>query len=206
MSAPWVQTVSGRAWDLLDPHPLDVCWEDIAHSLARIFRFNGHTLRRREVSVAMHSLNVAAHLAQAGASAHTQLHGLLHDAHEAFIGDITTPVMDAFEIRHPGTRHAVDMIKKETDAAIFQAAGMGRFQATEEIPQIKDADMAVLRAERKACMAKSYRPWPEAIGKGDVAKLAWSETDTPSETAFLFMDTLATLIAAVAAENGRAVA
>jgi 5'-deoxynucleotidase YfbR-like HD superfamily hydrolase len=85
--------LSGRRLDLLDPSPLDVEIEDIAHGLARVARWNGQTKGAHIYSVAQHSLLVEA-LARAKTprldhSARRAL--LLHDAPEYVIGDMISP-------------------------------------------------------------------------------------------------------------------
>ena len=89
----WQRMLSGRRLDLLDPSPLDVEIEDIAHGLARVARWNGQTRGPEIFSVAQHSLLVEA-LAVAiepGLSARHRLMALLHDAPEYVIGDIISP-------------------------------------------------------------------------------------------------------------------
>ena len=54
----WQRMLSGRRLDLLDPSPLDVEIEDIAHGLARVARWNGQTSGDHAFSVAQHSLVV----------------------------------------------------------------------------------------------------------------------------------------------------
>ena len=85
--------LSGRRLDLLDPSPLDVEIEDIAHGLARVARWNGQTRGPHVFSVAQHSMLVEA-LAVAidpGLPARWRLMALLHDAPEYVIGDIISP-------------------------------------------------------------------------------------------------------------------
>lgn len=85
--------LSGRRLDLLDPSPLDVEIEDIAHGLARVARWNGQTRGDHIFSVAQHSLLVE-HLAGWLApelSQRDRLVVLLHDAPEYVIGDIISP-------------------------------------------------------------------------------------------------------------------
>ena len=81
---------SGKRWHHFDPLPCDVDIEDIAHSLAMQCRWTGHT--SRPYSIASHSLHVcdlvANHL---GAPEHA-LSALLHDAAEAYYGDVATPL------------------------------------------------------------------------------------------------------------------
>ena len=89
----WQRMLSGRRLDLLDPSPLDVEIEDIAHGLARVARWNGQTRGDHIFSVAQHSLLVEA-IAQAthpDIAARWRLAVLLHDAPEYVIGDIISP-------------------------------------------------------------------------------------------------------------------
>jgi uncharacterized protein len=89
----WQRMLSGRRLDLLDPSPLDVEIEDIAHGLARVARWNGQTKGDHIFSVAQHSLLVEAiaGAAQPGISARSRLAVLLHDAPEYVVGDIISP-------------------------------------------------------------------------------------------------------------------
>lgn len=89
----WQRMLSGRRLDLLDPSPLDVEIEDIAHGLARVARWNGQTRGDHAFSVAQHSLVVEAAFSAARpqASAGEQLAALLHDAPEYVIGDMISP-------------------------------------------------------------------------------------------------------------------
>jgi hypothetical protein len=85
---------SGRRLDLLDPSPLDIEIEDIAHGLARVARWNGQTGGAHIFSVAQHTLLVDAILRQRTPNApdrRLRLAVLLHDAPEYVIGDLITP-------------------------------------------------------------------------------------------------------------------
>ena len=89
----WQRMLSGRRLDLLDPSPLDVEMEDIAHGLARVARWNGQTHGEHIFSVAQHVLLVEA-LARANAprlDKRGRLAALLHDAPEYVIGDMISP-------------------------------------------------------------------------------------------------------------------
>jgi 5'-deoxynucleotidase YfbR-like HD superfamily hydrolase len=89
----WQRMLSGRRLDLLDPSPLDVEIEDIAHGLARVARWNGQTAGVHIFSVAQHSLLVEAiarHL-QPGLPGDARLAVLLHDAAEYVVGDVISP-------------------------------------------------------------------------------------------------------------------
>jgi 5'-deoxynucleotidase YfbR-like HD superfamily hydrolase len=87
--------LSGRRLDLLDPTPMDIEIEDIAHGLAFVARWNGQTRGEFAYSVAEHSLLVEAIFARALPNPKWQLAALLHDAPEYVIGDMISPVKSA---------------------------------------------------------------------------------------------------------------
>lgn len=85
--------LSGRRLDLIDPSPLDVEIEDIAHGLARVARWNGQTRGSHAFSVAQHSVIVESlcRSLEPTLSAKSSLSALLHDAPEYVIGDMISP-------------------------------------------------------------------------------------------------------------------
>ncbi len=85
-----IRTISGRYINLLQPDPYIVWIGDIAHALAHINRFGGHT--DTPYSVAEHSLGVANMLLRSTGDTRTALFGLLHDASEAYLGDMVRPL------------------------------------------------------------------------------------------------------------------
>lgn len=89
----WQRMLSGRRLDLLDPSPLDIELEDIAHGLARVARWNGQTRGDHAFSVAQHSLLVerVAGSLRADLPKRWRLAALLHDAPEYVIGDLISP-------------------------------------------------------------------------------------------------------------------
>jgi 5'-deoxynucleotidase YfbR-like HD superfamily hydrolase len=93
----WQRMLSGRRLDLLDPTPLDIEIEDIAHGLAFVARWNGQTRGDFAYSVAEHSILVEEIFAfqQPKASPRWRLAALLHDAPEYVIGDMISPVKSA---------------------------------------------------------------------------------------------------------------
>jgi 5'-deoxynucleotidase YfbR-like HD superfamily hydrolase len=144
-SAPraWQRMLSGRRLNLLDPSPLDIEIEDIAHGLARVARWNGQTLGPHIFSVAQHSLLVEgiAFSLNPQAGVKTRLAVLLHDAAEYVIGDMISPfkamigdtyretesrildaVMRRFGLPAPMTRIAHDLSKRADRAAAFHEA------------------------------------------------------------------------------------
>jgi len=93
----WQRMLSGRRLDLLDPTPMDIEIEDIAHGLAFVARWNGQTRGDYPYSVAEHSLLVEQIFTrqQPGALPKWRLAALLHDAPEYVIGDMISPVKAA---------------------------------------------------------------------------------------------------------------
>ncbi|WIV50813.1 HD family hydrolase [Marivivens sp. LCG002] len=93
----WQRMLSGRRLDLLDPTPMDIEIEDIAHGLAFVARWNGQTFGDFPYSVAEHSLLVEEIFTQqnGGVPARWRLAALLHDAPEYVIGDMISPVKAA---------------------------------------------------------------------------------------------------------------
>ena len=89
--------LSGRRLDLLDPSPLDVEIDDIAHGLARVARWNGQTLGAQAFSVAQHCLVVEdlVRRLQPDVEPRWRLAALLHDAPEYVIGDMISPFKTA---------------------------------------------------------------------------------------------------------------
>ncbi|MEN8842193.1 MAG: HD family hydrolase [Octadecabacter sp.] len=93
----WQRMLSGRRLDLLDPTPMDIEIEDIAHGLAFVARWNGQTVGDFAYSVAEHSLLVEQIFTAMNPKAPVkwQLAALLHDAPEYVIGDMISPVKAA---------------------------------------------------------------------------------------------------------------
>jgi len=93
----WQRMLSGRRLDLLDPTPMDIEIEDIAHGLAFVARWNGQTRGDYAYSVAEHSLLVETLFGRIApkAPAKWRLAALLHDAPEYVIGDMISPVKAA---------------------------------------------------------------------------------------------------------------
>ena len=93
----WQRMLSGRRLDLLDPTPVDIEIEDIAHGLDFVARWNGQTIGDWPYSVAEHSLLVEEIFSKSnpGQAPRWQLAALLHDAPEYVIGDMISPVKAA---------------------------------------------------------------------------------------------------------------
>lgn len=172
----WAQTYTGRAVDLLNPDPESICLEDIAVSLSRQARSNGHTVGTSAYSVAQHS-----HWCEQALPADTppalRLAVLLHDGHESYIGDIIRPVLDVLPLE---ARAAIGRLKRGLDVAIFTACGV-----IEHLPVpgggldiVVAIDRLALAAEKRDIMAPEPRPWgdlPDASEAPPVEPLtAWA--------------------------------
>jgi uncharacterized protein len=155
-SGAWQRMLSGRRLNLLDPSPLDIEIEDIAHGLARVARWNGQTHGPHAFSVAQHCLLVEqlAGDMKVGLTREARLAALLHDAPEYVIGDLISPfkravginykalenrLMEAIHVRFgltpslPDTLHK--LIKKaDTASAYFEATQLAGFSPAEAKP------------------------------------------------------------------------
>jgi 5'-deoxynucleotidase YfbR-like HD superfamily hydrolase len=134
--------LSGRRLDLLDPSPLDIEIEDIAHGLARVARWNGQTEGGHIFSVAQHSLLVET-LARARVprlDRKRRLAVLLHDAPEYVIGDMISPfkvvIGDAYKA-----------VERRLLAAIYLRFGLPAQAPPELEDLIKAADRAAAYLE-----------------------------------------------------------
>lgn len=96
----WQRMLSGRRLDLLDPSPLDIEIEDIAHGLARVARWNGQTDGEHAFSVAEHSLLVEEIVGdlEPALDRPGRLAALIHDAPEYVIGDLISPFKAALSL------------------------------------------------------------------------------------------------------------
>jgi len=131
----WIQTISGRQFNLSNIEPEAICLEDIAHSLSNICRFNGHT--KSFYSVAEHCV-VMSHLVPADA----QAGALMHDAGEAYIGDISTPLKNLAP--------ALGDIENRILEAVLQKYGI---EYARHRGLLKEADLRMLETERLQLMA-----------------------------------------------------
>lgn len=102
------EAYSGRCVNLRDPDPAMIEITDIAKSLSRLCRYTGHP--RFDYSVAQHSVHCVEYASKTGETdKQILLELLLHDAHEAYMGDITSPTCAAIEMLAPGVIHHIKM-------------------------------------------------------------------------------------------------
>ncbi len=131
----WQRMLSGRRLDLLDPTPMDIEIEDIAHGLSFVARWNGQTRGDWPYSVAEHALLVEVLFTRAepAAPARWRLAALLHDAPEYVIGDMISPVKAAVG---PG----YGVLDERLTAAIHLRYGLPMVLPAEVKKAIKRAD------------------------------------------------------------------
>ena len=157
MSAAWMTTIGGQDYHLETPSAMlpsnDMTILDIAHALALINRFTGHTIR--PYSVAEHSLLVSTIIKAQGLPACAQLAALMHDAHEAIVGDMATPskhVLGTVWMAHESL-HAT-LVREWFGLKSSWAAWR---------TQIRAADLRALATERRDLTAydpEHNLPWP----------------------------------------------
>jgi 5'-deoxynucleotidase YfbR-like HD superfamily hydrolase len=168
---PYLQTVSGRWVNPFDPDPAQLDPDDIARALANQCRFGGHS--RAFYSVAQHCVIVAAEVERRGGDTEDVLAALMHDATEAYLGDMPHP------LKHRSPLGAAFKTAEGHLEEVIRA----RFRLRADVPEIKRVDRALLAAERRAFSAEAW-PWPELEGVTplDVELLPWP----PDEAARAF--------------------
>lgn len=167
----WMLTASGRAWDIAKPSAADLWWPDVAHHLAQINRYTGACAT--PYSVAQHCCVVADALPPA-----LRLAGLLHDAHEAYIGDESSPRQRALVALFGRRARAMrNHLTDSHDAVIYRAAGLPWPLPMAMATLIHRADLRALLAEKRDLMAEPIhsRPggWPNDIRPLPIAIKPW---------------------------------
>lgn len=167
MDAPYVSTYLGNRFFLTRPHIDDVAIEDIAHGLAYQCRFNGQT--SAFYSVAQHSLMVMALVPES-----ERLPALLHDAAEAYLGDMVKPLKNLFP--------EFSAIESRVMEIIGQRFGV---DLTRLHPSIKEADLVALATEKRDLMPHSTEPWTSISGIEPLAKRIEPLAPGDAKSAFL---------------------
>lgn len=160
----WQRMLSGRRLDLLDPTPMDIEIEDIAHGLAFVARWNGQTQGDFAYSVAEHSLLVETLFArmEPKATEAERLTALLHDAPEYVIGDMISPVKAAVG---PGYGALDDRLT----AAIHIRFGLPAVTPVKLKKKIKKADLVSAWMEATQIAGFSIGEADKFFGRPDAA-------------------------------------
>jgi len=149
-----VETHSGRMVHFLSPQVDQIAFADIAWALSRASRYNGHTQGEHPYSVAQHSVWVAfvtQHYFDADKA--TTLQALFHDAHEAYTGDMATPLKSI-----PGVFENIKPIEHRLQCAIHAALDIPEPTGADLIT-IKQADQFALAVEAHHLMYSNGKGW-----------------------------------------------
>ena len=182
----WQRMLSGRRLDLLDPSPLDIEIEDIAHGLARVARWNGQTRGEHIFSVAQHTLLTGEVAQRFQAAQHRgrdpllALAVLLHDAPEYVIGDMISPfkvaIGGSYKAVERGLLHAIHLrfglppeLPPRTAAAIKVADRGAAFLEATALAGFSAEEARRLFGPRPALPEAVERdhltPWPAEVAK-----------------------------------------
>ena len=146
----WMQTASGKQFWVLDPRPEEVDIEDIACGLVNNCRYVGQVRPENWFSVATHSRVIREELRRLGFGPRIQLRALLHDAPEAYTGDVIRPQKQMPQWAH----------YRKMEHAIMDAVCQRFDLPIGDCPQIiKDIDACCLLAERDQLMGPQPAPW-----------------------------------------------
>lgn len=144
----WIQTFTNLQVFPLEPDPAGIVIEDVAASLSKTARFNGHTQGNLAYSVAQHSV-VVSRLCPT-----KPLAGLLHDAAEAYLGDIAKPVKMEIDRLTGGLLTQIeDRILRAVSEAFLVPYG------DLICPEVKGADKVALATEKRDLMGEEPWPW-----------------------------------------------
>lgn len=175
----WKQTQTG-VFKPQNPEGYDYPLQEIANALGKVCRFGGHT--NTFYSVAEHCYSCSNLLDLWGASAMYQLAALLHDAQEAYTGDMPSPYKQMFpEFKLWETRVQKALLK--TKGVPYEIV---------KHPIIKQADLQLLQIERACLLPEPHIPWPEATWPSE--PVCWNLSDilcptpyTPEQAATVFI-------------------
>lgn len=142
----WIQTYSGRKFNPLAPVEGAIVIQDIAHALAMLCRFTGHC--KRFYSVAQHSVLVSYLCNHEDA-----LHGLLHDASEAYLQDLPRP------LKRSGKFENYKEYEHVLQSMIYERFGLD----TKEPKSVKIADTLLLATEARDLMGPLHSDWKQPV-------------------------------------------
>lgn len=195
-----LETVTGKFVDLVNPDPSDIDIEDIAWSLSRLSRFNGHTIQVLPYTVGQHSIVVAEEIGKwidqnttvitAKERARLMMYGLLHDASEAYTGDVSGPLK-----KIPELRPVIKKIENVIQQAIYLSLNINPPTEYEEKEIIKPADLLAQRIEAYNFMVSRGQNWSNTIPQVSIIKLQTFEMPLPSAQVYKkFLDFYHTLL------------
>lgn len=165
----WMQTYTGRAYDPFRPRAEDIDVADIAHAMAIIPRYNGHT--RIPYSIGHHSLLLLDYFRSQKYADATVVEALMHDAHEVYVQDIIRPVKSGL----PDYR----ALERRNRSVLCE-----RFGLFDHLPEVVHrADMAIMLDEQRALMLPPPKPWdglpsePLGVDVAAMAQMPWRSVE-----------------------------
>lgn len=177
MNPTWMQTGAHSedvvGLDLRAVSADDIDWKQLARALSRIPRYGGHG--RVAVSVAEHSARLADWMLATGERSDVALLALMHDAHEAYTGDITTPMQMAIEAIDPDALAVVKAVGRSVQRIIEVRAGLEPTEAERVL--VKVADLRIMQDERQMLFHARKPAWGidhEGLAPLGVAFSGWA--------------------------------
>jgi len=146
MTKPYMLTASGKHFDLLDPKPEQVDHRDIFAAISKLCRFTGHC--NESYTVGQHSL-----LVMSLVPSEFRFEALMHDAAEAYTGDIGTPMKIALGPAFREIEHRIETVVREKYGLPVKLS-----------PEVKHADVVALGLEKRWLMPEDHEPWPVLDG------------------------------------------
>lgn len=183
LESVWIETWQGLALDLPEPKPEQIDIRDIAHALACINRFTGHA--NEPYSVAQHSVLVAQHAGMYDSAVQTYLDinrarwGLLHDAAEAYLGDVSSPLKKLIA-------HCYEPLEDAVAGAIATKYGVQLDEDTHKA--VKHSDLVLLATERRDAKGirddgRSWGELPEPM-RNRIERWSWRTAEREFLLAF----------------------
>lgn len=156
MTGPWMQTFSGVAFSLVEPDASMVRVIDIAQALSMQCRYNGHV--REFYSTAEHSCLMALSIQMDdeiddSIRPFLAMGALLHDAHEAYLGDTIHPLKEAGFLNP----EVADALTEKVDTAICERVGIELEWLHH--PEVKERDIKILNDERSTFLGAAPEDW-----------------------------------------------
>lgn len=166
MSFTYTQTYSGKMFDILNPKAEDICFEDIAQSLSKICRFKGHT--EFNYTVAQHSRLVASVVSRQTKDPRVRWAALMHDAHEAYVGDIPGPWKPLVSV----DGWSLEFISETIDELIQEALlGFTLDLTEEEKALVHRADRALICQEKQLVLHVTDIQWSDSFMNFELATI-----------------------------------
>lgn len=170
-SGDWIQTYTGKRFYVMDPLPEEIDIRDIAHALSNLCRFTGHV--REFYSVAQHCV-----LVSQNCNPRNALWGLLHDASEAYIGDLHRP------LKKDRSMQAYRWIERRLMLAVSAAFGL----CDDQPLSVTQADEILLTTEARDLMGKLLPGWAHCVENGHPALPATIKPVDPTTAKRMFLD------------------